>query len=242
MQDLKKWFAKAKLLLRLEKSPLISFGNPDIFQLSIAIKGSKNKREIFRLYPGHEENEVRVIDADPNNQQLILLVNEPSREFVTEEWNFTTKKVEKVTHRTPGFLRKYLLGMDETHLFITELPQEGAINKVKEAHKILKPEYVIKSEKDTKRIKRQGEWFFIPVTPKEQMLIEDNQNFIEKKKPIEDRANPHIAEQLLNIKDEIYVKGKIKHVEHRTLKLNGWFRVLRNTEVRSRTRIFGWID
>ncbi|MFX1479014.1 MAG: hypothetical protein ACFFCI_12860, partial [Promethearchaeota archaeon] len=106
---------------------------------------------------------------------------------------------------------------------------------------ILKPEYVIKSEKETKRIKRQGEWFFIPVTTKEQNLIEENENLIEKKQPI-GGANPHIADQLIRIDDEIYVKGKIKHVEHRTLKLNGWFRVLRNTEVRSRTRVLGWID
>ena len=242
MQDLKKWFAKAKLLLKLEKSPLISFGNPDIFQLSIAIKGSKNKREIFRLYPGHEENEVRVIDADPNNQQLILLVNEPSRQFINQEWNSKTNRFEDVPHSTPGFIRKYLLGMDEAHLFITELPREGAINKVKEAHKILKPEYVIKSEKDRKRIKRQGEWFFIPVTPEEQKIINDHENFIEKKESIDGGANPHIAELLLSVQEEIFVKGKIKHVEHRTLKLNGWFRVLRNTEIRSRTRIINWID
>jgi len=242
VQDLKKWFAKAKLLLKLERSPLTWAGNSDIFQLSIATKGSKNKREIFRLFPGHEENEVRVVDVDPENQQLILLVNEPSREFVTEEWNFTTKKMEKIKHKTPSFIRRYLLGMDEAHLFIAELPQEGAINKVKEAHEILKPEYVIKSEKETKRIKRQGEWFFIPVTTKEQNLIDNNENLIEKKQPIEGGRNPHIADQLISIKDEIYVKGKIKHVEHRTLKLNGWFRVLKNTEVRSQTRIFGWID
>jgi hypothetical protein len=241
MQDLKKWFAKAKLLLKLERRPPTWVGNSDIFQLSIATKGSKNKREIFRLFPGDEENEVRVVDVDPEKQQLILLVNEPSREFVTEEWNSTTKRMEKIKHRTPNFTRRYLLGMDEAHLFIAELPQEGAINKVKEAHEILKPEYVIKSEKETNRIKRQGEWFFIPVTTKEQNLIEENENSIKKKQPI-GGANPHIADQLIRIDDEIYVKGKIKHVEHRTLKLNGWFRVLRNTEVTSRTRVFGWID
>ncbi len=242
MQDIKKWFSKAKLLLKLVKNPMRNINNQEVFQLSIVTKGSKRKREIFQLYPGNENNDVRVIDVDPSTQQLILLVNEPPREFTSHQWNRKTNKYEEVKRTTPGFMRKYLLGMDEAHLFIAELPQEGTINKVKDAHKVLKPEYIIKSEKETRRIKRQGEWFFIPVTSEEQKMIEKNINFLEKKIPIEDRTNPHIAEQLLNIKGELFVTGKIKHIEHRTLKLNGWFRVLKNTEVRSRTGIIGWID
>ena len=241
MQDLKKWFSKAKLLLKLMKNPIRNI-NQDVFQLSITTRGSKRKREIFQIYPGDENNDVRVIDVDPNTQQLILLVNEPPQEFTTLEWDAETKETKEVKRTTPGFMRKYLLGMDEAHLFISELPQDGAINKVKDAHKVLKPEHIIKSEKETRRIKRQGEWFFIPVTSEELKLIEKNMNLLEKKFPIVESFRPHIAEQLLNIKNEIFVTGKIKHVEHRTLKLNGWFRVLRNTEVRNRTGIFNWID
>lgn len=168
-------------------------------------------------------------------------MHEPPREFTSHQWNRKINKYEEVKRATPGFMRKFLLGMDEAHLFITELPQVGAINKVKDAHKVLKPEYIIKSEKEIRRIKRQGEWFFIPVTSEEQKRIENNINFLEKKIPLEDRTNPHIAEQLLNIKEEIFVLRKIQHIEHKTLKLNGWFRVLKNTEVRT-TRILDWID
>jgi len=241
MQDLKKWFSKAKLVLKLMKKPIRNIDR-DIFQLTITTKGSKRKREIFQLYCGDEDNDVRVIDVDSNTQQLILLVNEPPREFTTLIWNDKTNKAEKVRQMTPGFMRKYLLGMDEAHLFISELPQEGAINKVKDAHKVLKPEYIITSEKETRRIKRQGEWFFIPITSKEQKMIEENMNFLEKKISLEERNNPHIAEQFLNIQGELFVSGKIKHVEHKTLKLNGWFRVLKNTEVRNRSGIVDWID
>jgi len=241
MQDLKKWFSKAKLILKLMKNPMRNI-NREVFQLSITTKGSKRKREIFQLYRGNEDNDLRVIDVDPITQQLILLVNEPPQEFTTTEWNPKTNKSEEVKRTTPGFTRKYLLGMDEAYLFISELPQEGAINKVKDAHKVLKPEYIIKSEKETRRIKRQGEWFFIPVTSEEQKMIEENMNFLEKKFPIVDSFRPHIAEQLLKIKEEIFVTGKIKQVDHRTFKLNGWVKVLRNTEVRTRTGIIGWID
>ena len=67
-------------------------------------------------------------------------------------------------------------------------------------------------------------------------------NFLEKKIPLEERNNPHSAEQFLNIQGEIFVSGKIKHIEHKTLKLNGWFRVIKNTEVKNRSGIVGWID
>ncbi|GAH05972.1 unnamed protein product [marine sediment metagenome] len=78
MQDLKKWFSKAKLILKLMKNPIRNI-NREVLQLIITTKGSKRKREIFQLYRGNEDNDVRVIDVDPNTQQLILLVNEPPR-------------------------------------------------------------------------------------------------------------------------------------------------------------------
>jgi len=243
MQDLKKWFKKARLFLKLEREPFVS--NQDIFQMSIAVRGKKNRRQYFRIYPGDEDNDVRVIDVDAEKQQLILLVREPSREFQTFEFNEETGRYDnEVTRRTSSLTRKYLVGMDETHLFISELPQEGAINKVKEAHKVLKPEYIITSEKDNQKIKRQGEWFFVPVTEKELKLIEKNANFIEEKVPIGQsvRGNPHIADELLTLENKIYVSGKVRHVEHRTLKLRDWFRVLKNTEVQSRLGVIGWID
>lgn len=241
MQDLKKWFDKAKLPIKIERDSVLA--NKDIFTMRIGIRGKTNRREYFSLYTGHEENDIRVIDVDSDRQQLLLLVREPPREFFVENFNPTTGKYEKIKRTTPDFMRKYLVGMDEAHLFISELPQEGLINKVKDALKVLKPEYVIKREKDTGRIKRQGEWFFIPVTPEELKLIEKNENFIEKKKGIAPSGfgNPHIADKVLHIKDKTFVKGKIYHVEHKTLNLHGWFSVLENLEVSSVGRI-GFID
>ena len=243
MQDLKKWFQKARLSLKLERVPLM--GNNDIFQMSIGVRGKKNRREYFRIFYGDPENDIHVIDVDGEKQQLILSVREPSREFNTFEFNEITGLYDKeVTRKTSSLTRKYLMGMDETHLFISELPQEGAINKVNEAHKVLKPEYIIMSEKDNKNIRRQGEWFFVPVTKKEQKLIDTNINFIKKKIPIGQiiRGNAHIADKMLNIEKNTYVTGKIRHVEHKTLNLHTWFRVFKNTEVQSRLGIVGWID
>jgi len=76
MQDLELWFEKARLPIKVEKKPLqsvrMSVNNQDIFQMSIDTKGKKNKREYFRVFHGHENNNVRVIDANSGNQQVIL--------------------------------------------------------------------------------------------------------------------------------------------------------------------------
>ncbi|MFX0070794.1 MAG: hypothetical protein ACFFAO_06865 [Candidatus Hermodarchaeota archaeon] len=252
MQDIKKWFQKAGVPVVVEKDPIssnsLSVNNTDIFQMSIDIKGKKNRKEYFRMFLGNEENDIRVIDADPKHQQVILSVHEPYREYIVRVWNFKERKFKEELQSTPDFLRKYLMGMDESHLFISELPTNfGPINSVKDAHKALKPNLVVKKEKKTSRIKRQGEWFFIPASSEELNLIEENNNFIEKKAPIDrNGGNLHIADKILNIRNDIFVTGKICHVEHHTLKLHGWFRVIRNVEVRGtpagNRRIYNWVD
>ena len=254
MQDLKKWFDKAKLPVKLEKEPLsslrLSVNNQDIFQMNINIRGKNNKREYFRIYYGHPKNDIRVIDTDSKNQQVILLVNEPEREYSVRTWDLKKRDWIYTNRRSPNFLRKYLMGMDESHLFIAELPNNlGAINKIKDAHKVLKPNDVLEKEKDTNRMKRQGEWFFIPATKEEIELIEYNSNLIEKKMPLGNKnwrsGNSHIAYLLINIREKQFATGKISHIEHKTLKLNGWFRVARNNEARtsaiSRSQIYNGV-
>jgi hypothetical protein len=254
MQDLKRWFNKAKVPVKIEKEPLksirLSVNNQDIFRMNIDTRGKKHKREYFRIYYGHPENDIRVIDTDSKNQQLILLVNEPERKYTVRIWEPKKSVWLSQTQKSPNFLRKYLIGMDESHLFIAELPNNlGPINKIKDAHNVLKPNNVLEKEKKTNRIKRQGEWFFIPTTQKEIELIEDNSNLIEKKMPLRSNVrisrNSHIADQLINIGEEQFVSGKISHIEHKTLKLQGWFKVVLNNEVRtsatSRNQIYNGV-
>lgn len=242
MQDLELWFAKAGLPIKVEKEPLssISFSvnNQDIFQMTIDTKGKKHIKEYFRIFPGHRDNEVRVIDTDSGKQQLILLVNEPERKYSVRLWDRNKRDWVYEKQKSPGLLRKYLMGMDECHLFIAELPRNlGSINKIKDAHKALKPDDVIDKESGTNRIKRQGEWFFIPTTKEELKEINKNLNLVEKKRPLGESmwrsGNSHIADLLLTIQAGQFAKGKISHRDHKTLKLHGWFRVVKNNEART---------
>ncbi len=258
MQDLEKWFDKARVPVNIEKEPLSSISrsvnNKDIFQMTIDTRGKKNKREYFRIFYGHNENDVRIIDTDSKKQQVILLIQEPEREYSIRSWDREKRVWVYNKQKSPGFLRKYLMGMDESHLFIAELPKNlGVINKVKDAHKALKPNLIKDIERKIGKIKRQGEWFFIPADDFDLDLIERNRPFVEKKKRISPRlgGNPHIADQILRIEvpRKTYVLGRIAHVEHKTLTFNMWHKVARNNEARttaiSGNQIFNgvkWVD
>jgi len=250
VQDLKKWFKKAYLPVKVESLDLESESNEYreedyIFRLSIDTRGKKRKREYFHIFYGHPDNDIRVIDVDPKRRQLILLVREPEREFTVRVWNSRENKYVTKIRRTPDFYRKYLLGMDESHLFISQV-EDGAkpINKVKDAHKFLKPREVMQKEENTSQVKRQGEWFFIPATLEELNEINSNIHKVLKKVPIENTSrNPHIADLLIEIDDlGKFAKGKIKHPEHKTLKLHGWFKILKNLEIRDDSRRTNFID
>ena len=55
----------------------------DIVQLDIVRTRERHQRELFRLWPGSASNRVEVCTADGNRKQLVLLVHEPPRRFVT---------------------------------------------------------------------------------------------------------------------------------------------------------------
>ncbi|MFW9930386.1 MAG: hypothetical protein ACFFD1_13400, partial [Candidatus Thorarchaeota archaeon] len=169
MQDLKRWFDKARIPVKVEKYPINSMvmvlNSQDIFQMIIDTRGKKNRREYFRIYHGHQNNLVKVVDIDSKLQQAILQVKEPERAYSVKTWNREENEWQYQTQKTPSYLRNYLMGMDENHLFIAELPNNlGPINKIKDAHKVLKPKKVSENGKGISKIKRQGEWFFIPAS------------------------------------------------------------------------------
>lgn len=239
MQDLKKYFDKAGLSLTLTNEPVsrgLGRGATEIFQMTI--DGGKPER--FRMFIG-KGTDIRVLDYSPKREQVLLYVKEPKRKFVEERWD-NGKKVS-VDHVTPENIRKYLMGMDERHLFISELP-DRRINKIDEAVHALKPREV-KDRKKRKDVKvyRQGEWFFVPATPQELIDIRLNTKFmvLNTPLPVPRGGKPHTAELLVRIGEVYFVSGRIRHEDHKTRVFGtGWFRVFRNTE--KQNTITGWVD
>lgn len=141
-----------------------------VFGMEIAERNSA--QETLRLWPG-EGTRLRVVDADPRHRQVVLAINEPVRRFIDElplERGARASAPGKLlgirngkmrfVRETPGGERLFLVGQDERHYFIAQLPR--LVNTVHEAHAVLRPPH-------TGRVgtKRQGEWFFVPLTAEE---------------------------------------------------------------------------
>lgn len=153
----------------------------------------------------------------------------------------------------------FLSGIDETAknlnngFFLTELV--GSVETVEEAYESMKPLEVKWAEERGEDVKRQGEYFFIPVqnTVTIEMLkhIEKVKDFrLEKKKALSHQKRDvtlaggfdfaqsrHVVTNYIDILGQVYAKGTCRHIagEHKMLKLDEWHLVAENIQEKSWT-------
>jgi hypothetical protein len=252
-------FDSVGLRLVLPDRPIVRL-NPEIFQMDIH---RERGPETFRLWKGHASNSVRVTDTDKGRRQLMLLVQEPARPF--EETLLKRGKdvpPEQVRHLrllkesatawtferwTPAVMRRYLCGMDESHLFIAQV--DGGTT-VRDAHRLLKPEAVREADRSAPgRTLRQGEWFFLRPPSAEARLLElrirEAPYIVRRSESLGGNGRPHVADEVVRLDPaRVYARGRIRHPDHKTLVLSEWRRVHRNSEVRTPVGSNGvfWID
>lgn len=127
----------------------------------------------------------------------------------------------------------FLIGIDEERPFISVLKKH--VNTVKQAHDELKPSGLKAG------YKRQGEWFFIPVSKK--MDIELTSKFMKQPRsyhlPYEgfalEQNSSHRSSFVMHHDKKKYVRGKIRDTRkgmHAPLYLKVWHEVIRNNEVK----------
>ncbi|MBE2253358.1 MAG: hypothetical protein IAE78_27765 [Myxococcus sp.] len=256
-------FAQAGLPLQVLERPL--FGGrgqgQDIVQLDITRRPRGAREESFRLWPGAADNRVLVTTLDKARQQLIVMVHEPRRRFEFELTRHAptprdarlvreTRWARVFEQFTNDRKRHFLAGMDEQHLFIAQLPH--AAPTVWAAHVALKGDDVRQAERRVAgKTVRQGEWFFLHPTPEEllevEALAERSSHLIKRHVGIAQAAQlrrvgrPHEADEVLVIKERIYVRGHVKHPDHATLFLRGWRRTFGNTEASQPEGVY-WVD
>jgi hypothetical protein len=197
-------------------------------------------------------------------QQFLDRMSRFTNEIVREDI-FKRNNQWWITRRTPERKRHFLMGKDERQLFICQLPTLA--KTIKEAHDSLKQPTVLLAEGRNKRVVRQGEWFFINPTgiqlEKIKVLLKNKKIDIKKGQNIgaivADRmfvaGNPHVADEIIVIpskflargwsvmETQIYVRGCVRHHDHKTVVLGDWKLCLRNTEVQDTSEaITGWID
>ena len=249
---LSRQFAAARLSLVVEQKPLDSGRRVDsveIVQLDISRHfGRKFAREEYRLFQGNTRtNRIDVTAADRSQRQLVLVVDEPKRAFTVTVPRFRgvmtgpdlriiseTEKERVIEMQTTGRLRHFLCGQDEQHLFIAQLPR--AVADVRDAHEALAPEIPPQYQRGVHR--RQGEWFFLPITAEERAELNIvspaliRSGGLAEVARIRRHGRQHLASQAVLIENgnRLYARGQIWHPDHAPLALRGWHRVLINRE------------
>lgn len=229
MENLVEKFRKAGLDALILKEPIRKGrGMQDIFQLDIQrnIKGIQ-RWERFRFYPGHPDNIIQIRDTDKESKQLLLMAQEPVREFdnVVPISKFNTFKrikeeAEKrrgvlkiykqgkeahVVMKAPGGKRYFLLGVDERQLFIAQL--KGPATSVEGAREQLgRTVQFADGSRKTSSLDRQGEWFFLETNQSTRDAIENairqTRTAIHRKVNVgaflnRPGGNPHIADEIV---------------------------------------------
>jgi len=216
--------------------------NVPIVRLSV----NERPAEHFMVDVGDEKNRVEVLNIDKNFRQLILLVKEPRREYKVPKAD-RDGNIKQIKEYTDPNERRYLMGLDERHLFISGLPRED-INTVAEAHQALKHKAVVVAEKIGKDVKRQGEYFFVPLTKVEEeelidKVVADKRILCKRDKLQRGGRRSHFARRIIRMrrKRKVYAQGHVTHEQHQPLILPTWHRVYRNRETES-PGIKGFVD
>ena len=156
-----------------------------------------------------------------------------------------------------GFIDRLLCGHDERQFFVASLPSAANVTTVEQAIDSLKSQPVEVAQKKGEKVRRQGEWYFVP-----DETFSPDEKLIRKDEPLVRRVHgrvagkPHMAQfavrhgvREVNVKTQhqigkrlftnkrrfsevtsLYVKGRITHPDHKTLVLKTWHRVYMNRE------------
>lgn len=194
-------------------------------------------------------NKINILEKGPK-EKIVRKVKKYNSKTQENEW------IDETVHFTGASLfsiqnKYFLFDIDRREVkhkvfnpFLVELPKK--VTTIKEAYRSLKPEEVWEAESEFKDVKRQGEWFFIPVDyngpadasrpeevkwqgPIRRMILRAGQN------------RPNYATE--GVESKMYVKGEITHSgrEHADLLLKTWHKAVPNTATKSFT-ITGDVD
>lgn len=135
------------------------------------------------------------------------------------KFDFEGNVTASVRNRT---VNHFLIGMDESRNFICPLPEKP--ESVVHARRMLMPD----EAKGVKGVKRQGEWFFIPVSKEVA-----NRLPIHKAMVLRLGKTLHTAKKAFMIGHDIYAHGYVidqRVGHHKPTFLKGWHKVVKNKE------------
>lgn len=246
-------FARIGARLKLAEPParrLVPAGG----LLSLDVQADRHG-EFFQIArPTRSEAEVAVLDVQPADRHLLLLVREGKDKS------------------------KFLCGHDERHWFVAAIPEAVPVGTVRQAKEALKPAEVLTAQarerlrgkargrRKNAAYRRQGEWFFLPAPS----LVADPKLVLRNEPLRRGAGKPHWAQfcyrtggekvyvcsrhpngvtvaqfhwilvgkpwaktwgwRMMLRNADVHVKGRIRHPDHAAITLHGWHRVVLNTE------------
>ena len=168
-----------------------------------------------------------------------------------------------ITNKTPAEVRYMLLGVDERQLFVAQLADHATT--VEQARASLGSS--VRFAEGARRgssMDRQGEFFFLETAAdtrqcidaairRTEIAIKHGANIGQfAGRP---QGNPHVADELVTmpvhfelnpqLRAKVYVRGKIRHVDHKTARFSNWREVIKNHEGATGTGTASgvfWID
>jgi hypothetical protein len=248
-----KKFTRIGARLKIAYRPSRRTGTAGVVSLDVQIDRAG---EFFQIAQRPDaEAQVAVIDVQPADRHLLLLVREGKDKS------------------------KFLCGHDERHWFVAAIPENAPVGTVRQAKEALKPTDVqtaqarkglrakARSRRKNSAYVRQGEWFFLPAAD---MVVDEKLVLRDEPLARGNGGKPHWAEFCYRTGGDavhvcsrysygvtgaqyqkiiasnprardwgwrtmlrnpgVYVRGLIRHPDHATIKLHGWHRVLMNTE------------
>ena len=166
-----------------------------------------------------------------------------------------------IVSKTPEQVRYMLLGVDERQLFVAQLT--GPATTVAAARSSLgKTVEFASGKRKGSALDRQGEWFFLDTSPEVRTEIAEairkTRTTIQHKASIgaimgRRGGNAHTADEIVKmpnvaeilLRGKVFVRGKVRHVDHKTVTFLNWREVVMNSEGEtasgSASGVF-WID
>lgn len=198
-------------------------------------------------------------DANLDLTKINILDRGPEKTVTRTEEKYNSKtqendKIDVDVHFTGASLfevdgRLFLFDIDQREIkhkifnaFLVELTNPS--RTIADAYQSLKPQAVIDAEAKGLEVRRQGEWFFIPVKGEFEVNMHRPQWGNDKGKlvpiPLDLRAGenrPNKVTQHAIVGKTTYVTGKVSHTgrEHADMMLKGWYLPVPNTSIRSFT-------
>lgn len=177
-----------------------------------------------------------------------------------------------VKRKTSSRKRHFLLGLDERQLFIAQLPKAVSTVRDAHGS-LKAPTVVLADGRHERTIRQGEWFFLKPSEFEIARIeegIKKNVIKLERKVPIgpfsdgsirgpkvrQFRGNPHTADELVVLPGlpqgdarwpvrsrEVFIRGKVRHVDHETVSFSSWRKVIRNNEPNQGQALgVGWVD